>query len=135
MVTTTSTTGTSARTQRAALRKRTRAFAKEARSFVRKTPRDLASLSDARNLIRSSGFVGASYIDADEAADGREFLRRIGDCRRQSKLSVHWLELLEGNLEERSEESRASLAKEAAELERIFGAIIGSVLKKKREEA
>jgi hypothetical protein len=130
---TSSTTGSAATAQRTDLRDRTSAFAREARSFVRKTPRTLASLGDCRNLIRSTGTLGASYIDADEAGSREEFLRCMGNCKRQARQSTHWLTLLEGDLDERSEDMRSHLIKEAGELERIFGAIVGKVLAKARQ--
>jgi len=134
MTSPTSTTGTASSAKRNAdLRDRTSAFARDARGFVRKTPRTLASLSDCRNLIRSTGLLGASYIDADEAGSREEFLRCMGNCRRQSRQSAHWLTLLDGDLDERSEDMRQRLLKESGELERIFGAIVGKVLSKVRQ--
>jgi len=123
-----STTGKGTKNKYPDLHKRTCKFARDARDFVRKTPRTIASLGDCRYLVKTSGSIGSSYIDADDANSGQEFMRSIFDCRKQSRLSSHWLSLLEGNLEERSEEARASLAKEAEELERIFSAIIGKVV-------
>jgi len=114
--------------RKADLRDRTSHFARDTRVFVRKTPRTLASLGDCRNLIRASGAVGASYIDADESGSREEFLRSMGNCRREARRSGHWLTLLEGDLEERSEEMRQNLLSEAGELERIFGAIIGKTI-------
>ncbi len=136
MVTSSTTTGKKdTSTTKADLRDRTSKFAHNARIFVRKTPRTLASLGDCRNLVRSSGGLGASYIDADSAGSRYEFLRCIGDCRRQSRQSSHWLALLEGDLEERSEEMRCSLVKESGELERIFGAIIGKTISNAKQKA
>ena len=127
-----STTGKGTKVKYPDLHKRTRSFARDTREFVRKTPRTIASLGDCRYLIKTSGAIGSSYIDADDANSGHEFMRSIFDCRKQSRLSSHWLSLLEGNLEERSEEARAALAKESEELERIFGAIIGKVVSKRK---
>ena len=121
---------TSTTTGPAQLRKRTCGFACDARAFVRRTPRTLASLGDSRQLIKSSGEIGAAYIEADEAPSRQDFLRYIGAARKSAKLSAHWLNLLAGNLEKRSEDARAVLAKEAEELERVFGAIIGKTLAK-----
>ena len=83
MVTSSTTTGK--KETKADLRDRTSKFAHNARIFVRKTPRTLASLGDCRNLVRSSGGLGASYIDADDAGSRNEFLRCISDYRRQSR--------------------------------------------------
>ena len=120
----------STRERVAELQERTVAFGQKVRSFVRKTPRTIASLGDCRQLVRSSGFVGSSYLAADSAASKNEFVSRIGDARRDAKQCGHWLQLLDDNLEEVSEKIRAELQKEAMELERIFGAIIGKTLSK-----
>jgi len=114
--------------RKAELRDRTAHFARDTRAFIRKTPRTIASLSDSRNLVRASGAIGAWYIDADEAGSREEFLRGIGSCRREARRSAHWLSLLDGDLDERSEKLRSALLSEAVELERIFGAIIGKTI-------
>ncbi len=110
-----------------ALRERARSFAKDVRSFVRKTPRTIASLGDCRQLVRASGFIGAYYINAGEAPSKEDFLFGIRGCRREAKQSAHWLNLLDSNLEEKSEGMRRDLLKEASELERIFSAILQKV--------
>ena len=132
MVTSSSSTGPTSRSasreKQEALLERTTQFAKDARSFVRKTPRTIASMGDSRRLIYASGAIGAHYISADEAGTRQEFLRKISDCRKESKHSLHWLQLLDSNLEESSEKMRVSLQTEAEELERIFGAIVGKTI-------
>ena len=124
--------------RKADLLQRTTRFAKDVRTFVRKTPRTIASLGDCRRLVYASGAIGAHYISADEAPTRQDFLRQVGDCRKEAKHSVHWLHLLDANLEESSEKMRFSLLGEAQELEKIFGAIVGKTLanaKKNEAEA
>ena len=137
----TSTTTSSAVTdtnRRAELHKRSREFAKGARSFVNRTPRTVISMGDCRNLVRSSGYIGAHYIEADEAPSRDHFLRSLHECRRDAKQSAHWLEIMNVELDDRTAQQREELSKEAQELERIFGAIIGKTLsnaKKKTQQA
>lgn len=114
--------------RKADLLQRTTRFAKDVRTFVRKTPRTIASLGDCRRLVYASGAIGAHYISADEAPTRQDFLRQVSDCRKESKQSVHWLELLDANLEEGSEKMRSNLLGEAQELQKIFGAIVGKTL-------
>jgi hypothetical protein len=45
------------------LEDRTIVFAKEVRKFVKKLHHDLANMEDGKQLIRSSGSVGANYIE------------------------------------------------------------------------
>lgn len=114
---------------------RTSVFAKNARAFVRKTPRTIASLGDCRQLVKTTGAIGNAYIQADTADSRDGFLRSIFDCRTQSKQAQHWLKLLDDGLDERSEELRSQLLQEATELERIFGAIVKTTLSKNKAKA
>lgn len=117
------------------LTERTRAFAKDVRTFISKTPRTIASLSDCRNLIRSSGAIGASYIQADGAPSTRSFVTRMRNCRKEVRQSQLWLRLLDDKLEKRSEDMRKKLLNEAYELDRIFSAIITKTLEKVAKDA
>jgi hypothetical protein len=48
------------------LEHRTLLFAKRVRDFVKKLPRTTADIEDGKQLVRSSGSVGANYIEANE---------------------------------------------------------------------
>jgi hypothetical protein len=47
------------------LEERTFLLAKRVRAFVKRLPRTLANIEDARQLVRASGSVGANYIEAN----------------------------------------------------------------------
>lgn len=47
----------------------------------------------ARQGIRSTGSVGANYIEADEALSKKDFVHRIKICRKEAKESIYWLRL------------------------------------------
>jgi len=53
----------SKKTKQYDLEERTFEFAKDVRGFVKKLPRTAANIEDGKQLIRSSGSVGANYID------------------------------------------------------------------------
>ena len=53
------------------LEDRTFEFAKASRAFVKKLPRTIANIEDAKQLIRSSGSIGANYIEANESIEKR----------------------------------------------------------------
>ena len=116
------------------LTERTRDFAADVRTFISKTPRTIASLSDARQLIRCSGAIGSQYIQADNAQSSRSFVTRMRNCRRDARQCQHWLRLLDMNLEERSEQMRVQLLDEAYQLDRIFSAIITKAAQKVAKE-
>jgi len=77
------------------LEERTLKFAKDIRIFVRKLPKTIANIEDSKQLIRSSGSMGANYIEANEALSKKDFLMRIKICRKESKESRYWLRLLD----------------------------------------
>jgi len=113
----------------------TQAFAKDVRTFIAKTPRTIASLSDCRNLIRSSGDIGSNYIKANAAQSTRSFVTQMRICRRDARQSQFWLRLLDAKLEINSETMRKKLLNEAYELDRIFSTIIAKTLEKVASES
>src|SRR4030081_3322834 len=75
------------------LEDRTFAFAKRTRSFVKSLSKTIANIEDARQLVRSSGSVGANYIEANESVSKKDFVLRIKCCRKEAKESRYWLRL------------------------------------------
>jgi four helix bundle protein len=76
------------------LEDRTFQFARDVRAFVRLVPRTLGNREDVLQLVRSSGSVGANYIEANEGLSRKDFLMRIKICRKEAKESAYWLRLL-----------------------------------------
>ena len=104
------------------LGERTKKFAKNVREFIKNTPKTLANIEDSRQLIKSSGSVGANYIEAEESLSKKDFLMRIKICRKEAKESKYWLELIEPK--ESQIREKEVLIKEAMELTKIFGSIV-----------
>ena len=106
------------------LEERTYAFAKKVRCFVKSLSRTQANIEDSKQLIRSSGSVGANYIEANEALSKKDFLMRLKISRKEAKESIYWLRLLyETNNIENSAEAKY-LLQEAGELKKILSSII-----------
>ena len=103
---------------------RTRIFAKKVRALVKALPPPSAKSNDARQLIRSSGSVGANFIEAAEALSPKDRLMRMKICRKESKESAYWLDLLDCGESEGLTNVRKSLLDEALQLTRIFGKIV-----------
>lgn len=100
-------------------------FAKDVRVLIVKLPKTTAVFEDGKQVIRSSGSVGANYIEAWESISPKDELHRLKICRKEAKESNHWLELLYVPEEkELLELERKRLAREAFELTKIFGAIV-----------
>lgn len=104
------------------LEERTFKFAKSVRNFIKKLPRTIIDMEDGKQVVRSSGSVGANYIEANEALSKKDFIMRIMICRKEAKETEYWLNLIEAGSALDAE--RKSLVKESVELRKIFGAIL-----------
>ena len=105
------------------LEKRTLKFAKEVRFFVKKIPRTIGNIEDGKQVIRSSGSIGANYIEANESLSKKDFVMRIKICRKEAKETEYWLLLIDIH-DAQSEAERVNLVKESVELRKIFGSIL-----------
>src|SRR5437868_1271265 len=105
------------------LDERTYQFARRVRTLCKLLPPTIGNSEDSRQLIRSSGSVGANYIEANEPLGTKDFLVHIKICRKESKESRYWLGLLDLEQRPQLNEERAALIQEATELLLIFAAI------------
>ena len=104
------------------LEERTAVFAERRRALVKRLPRTIGNVEDAKQFIRASGSIGANYIEANEAIGKKDFMMKIKICRREAKETCYWLRLLE--VDDNLEHERQQLSSEARELMKIFGAIL-----------
>ena len=79
------------------LEDRTLEYAKRVRAFVKNLPKTLSNLEDGKQLIRSSGSVGANYIEANESLSKKDFLMRLKISRREAKECGYFLRLISEN--------------------------------------
>ena len=106
------------------LEERTFQFAKKTRVFIKKLPKNITNIEDSKQLTRSSGSVGANYIEANEALSKKDFILRVKICRKEAKESRYWLKLIDTNNDPQLEKERIELIQETTELMNIFGSII-----------
>jgi four helix bundle protein len=106
------------------LEERTYAFAREVRAFVKKLPRTICNIEDVKQLVRSSGSVGANYIEANEALSKKDFLMRIRISRKEAKESRYWLRLVDTRASAPVELHREKLIQEGTELMKTLAAIL-----------
>src|SRR5881396_2019468 len=88
------------------LESRTELFAKQVRAFVKRLPRTVSNYEDVRQLVKSSGSVGANYIEANESLGKKDFLMHIRISRKEAKESRYWLTLLDTNAQTDLERER-----------------------------
>lgn len=105
------------------LEERTFLFAKEYRIYVQKLPKTISNLEDGKQLVRSSGSVGANYIEANEKLGDKDFLFRVKISRKEAKESKYWLGLLQ-ELNPELNEVSSLLIIESEKLRKILSSII-----------
>ena len=75
-------------------------------------------------MVDSSGSVGASYIEANEALSKKDFMMRVKICRKEAKESAYWLRLIVETNDEKWKQEGKNLLNEASELKKIFSSIL-----------
>jgi four helix bundle protein len=109
------------------LEERTFQFAKKTAFYMKQLPKNAPNVEYGRQVVSSSGSVGANYIEANEALSKKDFVMRIKICRKEAKESAYWLRLIvETNDEDYAGKGR-ELLNEAIELKKILSSILTKV--------
>ncbi|MEK7644203.1 MAG: four helix bundle protein, partial [Patescibacteria group bacterium] len=104
------------------LAERTARFGEAVIDFVRTLPKDQINQPLISQIIRSSTSIGANYMEADGADSKKDFLHKIGLCKREAKETQHWLRMIaHANIP--FKEKCRELWQEAHELTLIFSKI------------
>jgi four helix bundle protein len=106
------------------LAERTYAFAKNVRIFVSKMPKSVTNDEDCRQLVYTSGVLGANIIEANEALSKKDFALRIRISRKEARESQYRLDLMYVSNNPAMETERKTLAKESGELNKILSSIL-----------
>lgn len=106
------------------LENRTFIFAKKTRLFLSKIPKNITNIDDIKQLVRSSGSIGANYIEANESLSKKDFIMRVKISRKETKETIYWLNLLNTKNNSTLETNKLKLIDEATQLMKIFGAIL-----------
>ncbi|SFD31030.1 four helix bundle protein [Algibacter pectinivorans] len=108
------------------LEERTYDFARDCRFLVRDLKKTISNVEDGKQLVRSSGSVGANYIEGNEKLGDKDLKFRMKISRKEAKESEYWLKLLK-ELNEKEEEKIKVLIIEANEIRKILSAIINKL--------
>ena len=108
------------------LEERTFRFAKSVIDFVDILPKTVINNEIIKQVVRSSGSVGANYIEANESISRKDYTFRVKVCRKEAKETIYWLRLLNIKREEFSR-TQQDLIGEVTELMKIFGSIVEKV--------
>ncbi len=101
---------------------RTAKFGERVIRFAKSLPHTSVNSPLISQLIRSATSIGANYMEADVAESKKDFLHKIGICKKEAKETLHWLRMIASANTEKAQDCRV-LWKEAHELVLIFSAI------------
>jgi len=97
-------------------------FARDVRSFVYQLPKNIINQEDGKQLVRSSGSIGANYLEANESLSKKDFLMRLKIAKKEARETIWWLELINAPPEQRTLQQKLQV--EATEIMNILGAIV-----------
>mgnify|MGYP001558201691 CR=1 FL=1 len=104
------------------LEERTAKFAETVIDLMRKIPNDSVNKRMIEQVVGSAGSIGANYCEANEAESKKDFIHKIGICKKENKETKHWLRLLARANYDFKDDFR-KIWKEAQELLLIFSKI------------
>jgi len=104
------------------LEERTARFGEAVVRFAKKLPVNAVNSPLMNQVVRSATSVGANYSEADDAGTKKEFMHKIGTCKREARETKHWLRMIAAAEAGLADEAR-DLWKEARELHLVFAAI------------
>lgn len=102
-------------------------FEKRIRNFCGKLKWDIINVEYIRQLIRASGSIGANYVEASDDLGKADEKMKIKISRRETKESIHWLDLVLTYDNSVLEKEKAELIDEAIQIRKILSAIINKL--------
>ena len=106
------------------LEERTAIFGENIISFAGTIPKNAITLPLISQIVRSGTSVGANYCEADNAISKRDFVNKIGICKKEPRETSHWLRMIAKASEALKNDLWQQLVKESRELNLIFASII-----------
>ncbi len=91
------------------LEERTAVFAEKIIDLVRSIKIDAVNSRIITQVVGSGGSLGANYCEATEAESKKDFIHKIGICKKEIKEAKHWLRLLAYSNPDNKEEIRTCL--------------------------
>ena len=105
------------------LEERTGIFGKNIILFAQSLNENSINRPLISQLVRSATSIGANYMEADVAESKKDFVHKIGICKKESKETHHWLHMIATANPDKIQECR-HYWKEVHELLLIFSSII-----------
>ena len=109
------------------LEDRTLKFSKKLISVLSGLPKATVNFTLVPQGLRSGTSVGANYREANGASSKKDFQNKIFICKKESKETLYWLELIGKAIDDdKQKDDCRKLWKEAKELTLIFSKIASS---------
>lgn len=106
------------------LEERTFEFALNVRKSLSSLKYNFVHNEDIKQVLRSTGSIGANYIEARESLSARDHIYRLRISRKEAKESVFWLKLLMKMNPPDMKDQFEVLINEANELKSILSSMI-----------
>ncbi len=116
------------------LEERTARFGEVILAFQKNLPINPVTRPLIEQSVRSGTSIGANYCEANNAESKRDFIHKIGICRKESRETMHWLRMMSAALPAHEADAK-KLWQEAKELNFIFSAIVRSSLGVRRADS
>lgn len=105
------------------LEERTARFGEEVIRFAQMISKNEITKPLIGQFVRSSTSIGANYMEADGAESRKDFIHKLGICKKECKETKHWLRMI-AIADPLVKDKCQNLWRECQELTLIFSAII-----------
>ena len=92
------------------LEERTAKFGEAIIAFAKQLPQNPITLPPICQIVRAGTSIGANYCEADNAVSKKEFLLRIGTCKKESKETMYWLQMIAAVVENSKQTGSCAMA-------------------------
>ena len=103
-------------------------FSIKIRETIQTLPKNIINYEDGKQVVRSSGSIGANYIEANESLGEKDKIFRLKIARKEAKETIYWLTILK-ELNTNNSIEIETLLDEAKQLGKILSAIINKLSK------
>ena len=105
------------------LEERTAKFGEDIIEFAKSIQKNPVTLPIISQLIKAGTSIGANYCEADCAETKKDFIHKLGICKKESKETRYWFRMVVEADSNKKEEARRNW-QEANELNLIFSSIV-----------
>ena len=105
------------------LEERTAKFGEDIIEFAKSIQKNPVMLPIISQLIKAGTSIGANYCEADCAETKKDFIHKLGICKKESKETRYWFRMVVEADSNKKEEARRNW-QEANELNLIFSSIV-----------